>query len=289
MRSLKTSVVAVVGLGQIGASIGRALVRRRACRRVIGVSRKPSTLRAARRLRAAHVVTRDVAAACAAADLVILAAPVRTILRLIPAAARTLRPGSLLLDVGSTKGAVLRVAARACRRRGIDFVGGHPMAGGTGSGPESSSPRLFQGRPFVLAPPPGARVPAQALALVRALGAYPVVLSASAHDAAVARVSHLPHLLALSLMQEAAAGRGPALRLAAGSFRSATRVAASDPELVLDILLTNRRAIGGAADRFIGRLRRVARAVRGGNEAALRRWLVEARVLRRRLDAGERS
>lgn len=287
MTALKDSVVCIVGLGQIGASIGRALVGRRACRRVVGVSRRAATLRAARRVRAADIVSRDLAGACGRADIVILAAPVRTILRLLPAAARAMRPGSLLLDVGGTKGEILRRAAPACRGRGVDFIGGHPMAGGVGRGPLSSTPRLFNGRPFVLVPAQGTRPRARALAadLVRALRARPIALTAEDHDAAVALVSHLPHVLALGLMQEAAADRRRlALRLAAGSFRSATRVAAGDPDLLLDIFLTNRRALGRATERYLARVRRIARAVRAGDEGSLRRWLEAARRARVRLD-----
>lgn len=283
MKTLKDATVAIIGLGQIGASIGRALVARRACRRVIGVSRRASTLRTALRLRAAHEACRDFASACARADLVVLATPARTILRQIPRVASSAKPGTLVMDVGSTKGEILRRASAALTHRGIPFVGGHPMAGRSGSGPSSSDPRLFAGHPFILAPAAG--VPANAFRLAkelaRAVDSRVLQLDPRAHDDAAALISHLPHVLAVSLMLAAAQDRsGLAFRLAAGSFRGATRVAASDTTMLLDILLTNRRAIGRSLARFLGVLKRTGRLIRQGRESALRRDLAAARHLR---------
>jgi prephenate dehydrogenase len=286
---LRDAIVTIVGLGQIGGSIGRALVAGRACRRVIGVSRRPSTLRAALRLRAAHETTRDLAAACARADLVILATPVRTILRQIPAAARALRPGALLMDVGSAKAEVMRAAGRACRGRGAAFAGGHPMAGTEGSGIAASNPALFRGRPFVLTGTRALRPGHRRLlaALLRALGARPAPIDARDHDVAVARISHLPHVLAAALLETAAADRtGLAFRLAAGSFRSATRVAAADTDMLLDLLLANRGPVARSIGDFARRLRSFGGALRRGDATALRRRLAAARRRRTRLNRG---
>jgi prephenate dehydrogenase len=203
---LRDCVVTIIGLGQMGASIGRVLVARRSCRRVIGVSRKPRTRRVALRLRAAHEATGDFDAACARADLVLLATPARTILRQVQAAASVMKPGSLLIDVGSTKGAICRRAASALHNTGVRFVGGHPMAGHSGSGPLSSDPALFRNSPFVLSPVAGTRPADLRLAaeLAAAVQARTILLDPDVHDRAVALSSHLPHVIAVALMLQAA-------------------------------------------------------------------------------------
>jgi prephenate dehydrogenase len=291
VKPLRESIIAIVGLGQIGASIGRVLVARRACRRVIGVSRKASTLRDALQLRAAHEATRDLARACARADVVILATPVRTILRQIPSVSGFMKPGSLLMDVGSTKGEILRCADEHCGWRRIRFVGGHPMSGHSGSGPSSSDPALFDGHPFVLIPAPraGSRTIRIAAELVHVLGARIVRMDADVHDGTVALISHLPHVIAIGLMLEAAAERpGSSFRLAAGSFRDATRVAASDTDMLLDIFLTNRRAIGKSILSFGKRLLKTGLDILTGDEKELRRTLALAGRLRRELSTSSR-
>jgi prephenate dehydrogenase len=281
-------VVTLIGLGQMGASIGRTLVARRACRRVIGVSRKARTRIAALRLRAAHEATRDFDAACARADIVLLATPARTILRQIPAAAAAMKPGALLVDVGSTKDVICRRAKESLQGTGIRFVGGHPMAGQSGSGPLSSDPSLFKGHPFVLSPVSGT-TPADlrlATELATAVSAVPIRLNPGAHDRAVALISHLPHVIAVALMLQASgkSSRLP-LRLAAGSFKGATRVAASDTDMLLDILLTNGRATGNAIAAFRKRLAALEKAIRKSDEPFLRRQLVRSRRLREKLGA----
>jgi prephenate dehydrogenase len=283
---LRDCVVTLVGLGQMGASIGRALVARRACRRVIGVARKARTRSEALRLGAVHEATRDFNAACSRADFVLLATPARTILRQIPAAAAAMKPGSLLVDVGSTKGVICRCAAASLRGTRVRFVGGHPMAGQSGSGPLSSDPALFKGRPFVLSPIAGTKPADLRLAaeLASAVQAVQVRLDPDAHDRAEALVSHLPHVIAVALMLQASGkySRRP-LRLAAGSFLGATRVAASDTDMLLDILLTNNRATAKAISAFRKCLSTLEKAIRRSDEHILRRHLVHSRLLREKL------
>jgi prephenate dehydrogenase len=282
MKTLRDCTVTLVGLGQIGASLGRALVARRACRRVLGVSRKPETIREALRLRAAHEASADFDGSCRKADLVLLATPIRTILRLIPRAASAMTPGSLLMDTGSTKRDILS-AASACLPLGVRFVGGHPMAGRSGSGPSTSDPRLFAGRPFVLTPGPqsGRRPDRLAVELASAVGAKPLTLSAAVHDDAVALISHLPHAIAVALVLEAKydPGQWP-LRLAAGSFMSATRVASTDTDMLLDIFMTNRTSIVRRIRQFRESLRRMETWIRLGKEKELETAIRKAREIR---------
>jgi len=239
-----------------------ALVRRRLTRRVIGIDRDPAARRLARARRACHEVSGDIEAA-RGADLVVLAVPVRQIIALAPRVAPLLAPGGILTDTGSTKSAVCRV---------LHGIGGHPMCGTERSGIAAADPRLFEGVPWVLVP--GDRTSLRRVAaLVRALGAHPVTMTAAAHDRAAALASHLPYALALALSRLA----GPRPPLAAGSFRSATRVAAQPAEMGLDILLTNRFHIARAAGRMAGVLASLASALRRGDEAAVRRFVGEGK------------
>ena len=280
---LKDCNVTIVGLGQMGASIGRAFVARRACRSVLGVARKKKTLLAAVDLHAAHFVTDKLSAACADADLVLLATPARTILRQLPVVAAAMKRGSVLIDVGSSKGAICRAAAKALHGAGVQFVGGHPMAGRSGCGPGSSDPDLFRGCPFVLCPIAGTRPDSLRLAaeVAAAVRARPVRLDPSAHDRAVSLVSHLPHVIAVALVLQAAGDRsGLALHLAAGSFLGATRVAATDTDMLLDILLTNSPEIVLSLVSFRRLLGMIESSIRRGDVAVLRRLLSKARSFR---------
>lgn len=267
--------VAIVGLGQIGGSLAGALTRGRLAR-VVGVTRRPETARRARRLGLLAEAGTDLAAV-SGADVVVLATPVRTLLAQIPRVAPRLRPGALLTDVGSTKGAVVRALSRWARRG--PAVGGHPMAGSERAGLEGADPALFRNRPWILVPAsPDARRRAGLLErLVRDVGAHPIWMDdPREHDLAVARVSHVPHLVAYALTEEP----DGAVRVAGNSYRDATRVALADVEMCLDILLTNRSAVARAAREFGRRLAELARLVARGDEAALRERLRRARERR---------
>lgn len=268
-------MLAIVGLGQIGSSLGAALIRRRLEPRVVGIVRRAAVRKRALDLRCAHEVTTDLGAV-SEADVVVLATPARTILRQIPQVARLMKAGALLTDVGSTKAEIMRAA------RGLRFIGGHPMAGHERAGLDGCDPDLFARRPWILIP--SNTLPAHvtwAERTVAALGARPVWMKdPAAHDAAVAAISHVPYLAAYAFMQV----DDRAFAVAGNSFRDATRVAASDVDMVLDFLLTNRRAIAGATRDFVRRLQRLAGAVRRGDERALRQALEAARRRRAQLN-----
>ena len=251
-------IVAVIGLGQIGSSLAAAL-KKRGLAHVIGISRRPSTVREALKRRII-----DGAGDVERADVVVLATPVRTLIsQLIPVATRMKR-GAILTDVGSTKEAVVRAAP------GIRFVPGHPMAGSEKAGIAGCDADLFVGRPWVLLPGPGRDVVAR---LVRAVGAKPVFLrSAAEHDRIVAECSHLPHLIAYALLRIGDA------RYTGGSYRDATRVALSDVDMVLDFLVTNRR-LRPVVRRFARELSRLA----GADERTLRNAMRRARARRQSL------
>jgi prephenate dehydrogenase len=267
--------VCVVGLGQIGGSFAAALTRRRLAR-VVGVTRRASTARRARAMGLLAEAGTDLDAV-STADVTVLATPVRTLLGQIPAVARLVRPGSILTDVGSTKHDILR-ALKAAARPDATVVAGHPMAGNERAGLDGVDPKLFEARPWVLIGDRRRAAPLERL--VRGVGARPVWMSdARDHDFKVARVSHIPYLLAYALMGT----EEEAIRVSGNSFRDATRVALSDPDMTLDFLLTNAGPIAEAAKRLAGRLRDLTSRIRAGDEAGLRAALARARARRARL------
>jgi prephenate dehydrogenase len=184
---------------------------------------------------------------------------------------------ALVLDVAGVKNAVV-ADARPAR-----FVGTHPMAGREVTGPQGASPSLFRGATWVIVTDGAAETDLMAAAeILSELGAEVVRMTAAEHDAAVAMISHLPQVLAAALVNEAA-DRTNALDLAAGSFRDLTRVAASDPDLWVDLLTNNAPEVRGAIDDLLNRLGRVATALAEHDDEAIREFLGRGRRLRRSL------
>jgi prephenate dehydrogenase len=237
-RTRRTRRVAIVGLGQIGGSLGLALGRAGGWRRV-GFDRDLRTLRAARAAGAIDEPARTLDAACSDADMAILALPVEALPAAVEQAAQALPRGAVLIDTGSARAGVSAAIARA-RHRGVRAIGGHPIAGTEGRGFASARADLFDGASFVLLPP-GGRVPRLARELVAALGARVLVAQPRRHDAALARTSHLPYLIACALREagDDAARDG----LSGPGFASATRLAASDPRIALGYCRANARNV----------------------------------------------
>ncbi len=250
--------VAIVGTGLMGSSFGLALKARGLARDVAGVS-SPEVAGEALRVGAIdRIATHE--EALAEADLVLLAQPIRRLLKTIEIIDTYLRPGTLVTDVGSTKVSIC-AAATGFIHRG-HFVGGHPMAGKEKRGPEAASATLFAGRTWVLT-----EAEPRLEALVRALGARPVVLSAEEHDRLVAWSSHLPQVLSTTL---AAMLEGSQAETVAGpGLRDMTRLALSSFDLWDDILATNRSNVDAALAELIAQLD-AARRELGQNELAAR-------------------
>lgn len=263
--------VTILGLGLIGGSLGMAIRRRRLARKVVGWSRKSSTLRLARKRGAIDQGFTNLAQAVAGADLVVLATPVDRIVPLARQAARAMARGSILTDVGSTKARVVRELARILPRT-IHFVGGHPLAGSEQRGIQAARPALFDGSVCVLTRTP--HTSSRALAQVRRLWAplvYEViVLDPIKHDTLLAEASHLPHALAFSL---AASVSREASALAPRSLADMTRIAGSDPGLWDDIFLSNDRSLLRAMDRFDSEWKKLRHALVKRNGSALHRLL----------------
>lgn len=263
---------AIIGTGLIGASIGLGL--RRVGWPVFGWDPHSGHLdEAVARGAVEAAASLDELLVAGGPDVVVLAAPPAAVI----AAVAELDTPALVMDVAGVKTPVL--AASRLRR----FVGTHPMAGREVTGPSAASANLFRGATWVVVADGAAEADvAVAESVIRALGARPVRMSAADHDLAVAVISHLPQLLASSLMNEAA-DRTDVLELVAGSFRDLTRVAASDPALWVEVLAANRGPVLDVLEDFLGRLRALADRIATGDTAAITEALTRAQQERRQL------
>ena len=274
--------ITIIGLGLMGGSLGMAIRRRRFAKTVVGFSRKLSTLRRAKQRGAIDTGTTDLKRAVQDADLVVLGTPVDTIVPLGQRAAHFMRHGSVLTDVGSVKGLIVRAFGRLLPPH-VAFVGAHPLAGSEQRGIEAACPNLFDGSVCILTPT--RRTDRHALRLVRGMWqpivGRLVVAEPARHDRWLAAASHVPHLVAFGLVN---ATRREALRIAPRSFLDATRVAKSDPELWDDIFLSNRAALLAAMGRFEREWRTMRRLLTRANRPALRRFLARANVTRHALE-----
>lgn len=285
--NLQLSTLCIVGLGLMGGSLALALRAAEGLRfgvqRIIGVTRRSETLDAALEAGAIDVGTTDLAEGLRQADVIVLATPARTILRQLPEVGRSAKPGALVLDLGSTKAEIC--AALAGLPADIQSVGGHPMCGKEIGGFAVAEAGLYRGKTFVLCPLPhtSEAALAQARSLVDAIGAHAVVLDPVTHDRAVAAISHLPYAAAIALVNAIEAHSAPAglpWSLAASGFRDTSRLAASDVDMMLDVLLTNREAVLGWLDAYTAQLAALRGSLAAEDESALRAQLAMAQTRR---------
>jgi len=281
MSALSDLQVTVVGLGLMGASLAGAL--RGKCRVVNGVARRNETAAEALARGLLDRASTDLAAGVRDADVVVLATPVRTIMRLVDELGPLLPAGCVLMDLGSTKAQITEHMAQLPAT--VEPLGAHPMCGRESSGLAAADPALYQGCLFVLSPL--ARTSPETLsvgqALVRAVGGRPLVLDAQRHDRLVATASHLPYLLACVLVAaaERAAAQDAALwPLCASGFRDTSRLAACDVTMMLDILLTNRPAVLAALDTAGRELLALSELLTAADEDGLRTALSACRARR---------
>jgi prephenate dehydrogenase len=261
---------AIIGLGLMGGSLGLALRATGAAAHVTGYDAGPEVAGVALGAGAVDAAAPSIAACVASADLVVLAAPVLAMRAILAEAAPALAPGALVTDLGSTKAAVMAWAAAALPRS-ARFIGGHPMAGSERSGIAAASAALFQGAVWCLTPGPETDEVAldRLRALVRRLGARPLEIEPAQHDAAVARISHLPLVAAAALVLAASSGAEWDLSgtLAASGFRDTTRVASGSPVMAHDICLTNAAPLVSALDDYIATLADLRARIAAGDGA----------------------
>lgn len=258
------ATVGIVGVGLLGGSIARAVRRVWPTVRLVGVDR-PEVVRAALAAGALDAGS-EALSILADANLVVLAAPVRQNLHLLPEVVTHVRPDSVITDVGSTKRDIVEVAAALPGRP--TFVAGHPIAGAAVGGFEHSSADLFQRRPWLFTPTPETPVEAVQLlsAFAAALGSTPGVMTLDEHDRVFAFVSHLPQLTVSALMAVAGNAVGSdGLSLSGRGLLDTTRLASSPADIWRDVAAVNADQIGPALDALIGALQAMRDDLQGGS------------------------
>jgi cyclohexadieny/prephenate dehydrogenase len=278
--------VALIGIGLIGSSLARVLRRDSPETRIVACARRAETLEAVRRLKIADETTDDPAVAVKGADLVVIATPLSAYAEIATKIAPALADGAIVTDVGSVKEAAIRDLMPAIRD-GVHLVPGHPVAGTEHSGPESGFAEMFADRWCILTPLPGTDLAAVAkiTALWQLAKMKVVQMPAEHHDRVLAVTSHLPHLIAYTIVGTATALgddlRSEVIAYSAGGFRDFTRIAASDPVMWRDIFMKNREAVLDVLQRFSEDLTALQRAIRRGEGEVLEDWFIRTRAIRR--------
>ena len=276
----------IVGLGLIGSSIARAARRYNLAGTIVTLDRDAAVRERVAELGIADVVTGDPREGASETDLVILCVPVGAIGAAAAELAPYLKPGAIVSDVGSVKGAVV-AAIRPHLPEGVALVPGHPIAGTEFSGPDAGFATLFQNRWCILTPPEGTDPAAveRVRALWEGMGANVETMSAEHHDHVLAITSHLPHLIAYNIVGTAAdlesATQSEVIKFSASGFRDFTRIAASDPTMWRDIFLNNREAVLEMLGRFSEDLAQLQRAIRWSDGDALFDLFTRTRAIRR--------
>ncbi len=280
--------LAVIGGGLIGSSLIRAARTHGAAAQITVADASPVHRERLKALGIADLVTTDPAEAAEGADLVMLAVPVLAMGEAAAAAAPGMKAGATLSDVGSVKGAVAAAMA-ANAPEGVFVIPGHPVAGTEHSGPDAGFATLFENRWSILTPQERSDAPYQA-ALERLtefwmrLGSRVELMDARHHDLVLAVTSHLPHLIAYTIVGAAAdleeVTQGEVMKYSAGGFRDFTRIAASDPIMWRDVFLTNRDAVLEILGRFTEDLQALSRAIRWGEGEKLQQLFTRTRAIR---------
>lgn len=284
--------IAIIGLGLLGGSFGLTLRERLPQIETTGYDQDPAA-----RLRAAErglvgTICETAAEAVAGADLVVLCVPVGAMGEAARALAPALPVDAIISDVGSSKRSVQKALAEALP--GHVSIPAHPVAGTEQSGPDAGFATLFEGRWCILTPPEGA--PQDAIerlsALWQALGAKVEIMDADHHDIVLAVTSHIPHLIAYTIVGTASdledVTRSEVIKYSAGGFRDFTRIAASDPVMWRDVFLNNRDAVLEMLGRFTEDLTALQRAIRSGDGETLHDLFSRTRAIRRSIiDEGQ--
>lgn len=277
--------VALIGVGLIGSSLARALRGKGLARRIAGCVRSQASRDKVLELGLADSVHAEAGAAVEDADLVVVCTPIGTYARIAEAMAPKLKRGAIVTDVGSVKQAVIRDLGPLLPE-GVHFVPGHPIAGTERSGPEAGFAELFERRWCVLTPPPGtdAQAVERVAALWRACGSDVEIMEAGHHDKVLAMTSHLPHIIAYTIVGTATdletSTQAEVVKFSAGGFRDFTRIAGSNPVMWRDIFLNNREAVLEILQRFSEDLTALQRAIRWGEGETLEALFRRTREIR---------
>jgi cyclohexadieny/prephenate dehydrogenase len=288
--SVQFERVALIGIGLIGSSLSHAMRRGKVAGHIAGYARSIETRDAAVKLGLVDSIHETAAEAVRNADLVIICAPVGAYEGIAKEISGSLKPGAILTDVGSVKGAVVKDVLPHLPP-GVHFIPGHPIAGTEQSGPSSGFAELFDKRWCILTPLPDSdpKAVAELEKFWRNCGSDVELMTPGHHDMVLAITSHLPHLIAYNIVGTAAdledVTDSEVIKYSASGFRDFTRIAASDPTMWRDVFMNNKEAVLEMLGRFSEDLSVLQRAIRFGDGETLFNLFSRARGVRRKIIA----
>lgn len=280
--------VTIIGMGLIGSSVARIVLKKRLAKVLVTADADMNVCKRVHDLGLAHRTTDDLGEAVEGADLVLIAVPVGAMGAVMERIAPALKPGAIVTDTGSVKMAVIEAVKPFCRP-GIEFVPGHPIAGTEFSGPEAGFAELFENRWCVLTPLPDTSVRAveKVTQLWEACSARIEIMDPAHHDLVLGITSHLPHLIAYTIVGTATELeddiKSEVIKFSASGFRDFTRIAASDPVMWRDIFLNNKSAVLEVLQRFSEDLTALQKAIRQGNGDYLYDVFTKTRAIRKQI------
>ena len=276
--------VTLVGVGLLGGSLGLALKKRKLAERVVGFVRRAGSIRECKRVGSVDEATLDLEEAVTGADLVVLCTPIAQMRSLVERMQGALKPGAIVTDVGSVKAGIVADLEPLLAQAGVCFIGSHPMAGAEKTGVAAARADLFEKAVCVVTPTrrTNKRALQKTEKLWKSLGCRVLLLPPDRHDALVSRSSHLPHLVAATLVNQVLDPRAAKQQaaLCANGFRDTTRIASGSPEMWRDIASANRKHIGESLAVFVRDLQKLQRLVAKGDADSIERFLSEAKSRR---------
>lgn len=285
MKKKEFKKVAIIGLGLIGGSLARALKRSKQVKNVLGVDTDEETIEYALRNEIIDEGSRDMAEGVSGAEIIVIATHVGAIVKTAKSLIPAVTQGTIITDVGSVKGKIVR-GIEEIMPPNLHFVGGHPIAGTENSGIKYADPKLFKGRRFILTPTEKTPlvVKSRVATLWELVGSEVHEMDIDVHDRVFGFVSHLPHVLAYSLVDALLSTDDPDMlfNFAGGGLNDYTRVAASSPEMWVDILDANKENILLAIGQLKISLGKIEKAIADGDRDALMEILSKASDARRK-------
>lgn len=294
-RSSMKKTILIVGLGLIGSSLALCIRKQHPDYHILGFEPNQASANIALERQIVDELSDDLAELVGQADVILLCVPIQVSLDLIEKLGQmNLKEGVLISDAGSTKSAIVAAAEKFLLSKNINFIGGHPMAGSHKSGAAAADIHLFENAYFIMTPCQATKVDAvpRLTDLLSGTGARFVQIDAVEHDRVTSQISHFPHVLASSLMNQAGeyAKEHPFTNnFAAGGFRDMTRIAESEPGMWTSILMTNPEAILDRIAEFQDRLNQVSTVLKYGDREAIWEFFEQGRQTRKAMEIHKRA
>jgi cyclohexadieny/prephenate dehydrogenase len=287
------NTISIIGMGLIGSSLARVIKNKNLCKTLVAIDSNAEVCNSVVQLNLADQVSDNIAAGIKDADIIIIAIPVGNYINIAGELRGNLKPGAILTDVGSVKQSVIS-SLKPYLPENVFFIPGHPIAGTEHSGPEAGFAELFEGRWTVLTPLEDTDVRAiePVVSLWEACGATVEFMEPKRHDLVMSITSHLPHLIAYTIVGTASElehhTQEDVIKFSASGFRDFTRIAASDPVMWRDIFLNNKESVLEILQRFNEDLTILQKAIRNGQGDVLEDFFIRTRNIRRQvIEAGQ--